>query len=559
MNLRKRTPLNLGRYGEIISILVKYGYGDIIARLNLEKYLSLPRQIFFNDRKGPIAKESTSWSRIRKAVEELGPTFIKLGQFLSNRPELFPDELVTELEELQDNVSPFPSDIAVQILEEELKAPIQILLKEFSPKPIASASIAQVHKATLKDGQVVAIKIQRPGIRDTIEADLQILHHFFVLLERSFDKMKSLNITQLIDEFERMLVKETNFQLEAANMERFTMDFKGDPQITIPAIFKEYSSRHVLTTEFIKGVKVSNIDELQHLNLDTSTLAENGAKAVLKQIFDNGLFHADPHPGNILIQSDGKICFLDFGAVGIVPPTLRHHLSVLMFGFVTKDPTRIIKSLSQLARNRTPSMEHLEYEVTEFIETYAGQSLTDININDLLQRLFDIIVNNELRVVPGFYPLLKSLITFEGVGRKLDPDFHLITYFEPFVRKWIRHNPALKQLPFDLYFTMVDLAVLVRDLPFEIKDMLRIIKGGELSIQYEHKGLEPLMHRHSLLVNRLVFAIVLASLIIGSSIVIHADIPPKFFDIPIFGIAGFLIAGLIGFGLLFTIIRHRKM
>jgi ubiquinone biosynthesis protein len=498
------------------------------------------------------------WERIRLALEELGPTFIKFGQFLSNRPDLLPKGLIDELIRLQDNVQPFSFSDAREIVEKELGDTLEQLFMEFDEKPLASASIAQVHKAVLKSGYRVAVKVRRARIRNIINTDLDILYHAVSLVERRYERARSLRLKQFVEEFERTIEKELDFTIEASHIERFDHNFRNDKTVKIPAVYMELTTPKVLITELIEGIKVSEIEKLKEAGIDTRMVAKNGTRIIMKQIFDHGFFHADPHPGNILILEDGTICFLDFGAVGFIPASFRYHLSVILYGVVNKDPQRIIRTLSQLNQQPISNSAQLDYELTEFIEHYSFSLLKQINMGDILQRFINLIVDHDLRIMPGFFLLFKTIITIEGVGYLLDPDFKIIQHVEPHVKKLVRENPHFRHIPSDIYFTLLDLVSLLKDLPFETKDLVRMVKTGELRIQFDHRGLEPVILKSDQIVNRIVFSVVLASLIIGSSLIVHADIPPKIFDIPLIGIAGYVIAGLIGFGLIFMMIRQKK-
>ncbi|MBN1984400.1 MAG: phosphotransferase [Chitinivibrionales bacterium] len=554
---RKHGILHLGRYGEILSIFIKYGFGDIVSQITQDSLFS--KIILRRKTDKTVAKQHSRWERVRLAIEELGPTFIKFGQFMSNRPDILPLALITELEKLQDMVKPFSFQEAVAIVQEELHEPITQLFPDFSEQPIASASIAQVHSAVLATGKKVAVKIQRPKIVQRIRTDIDILYHAVILLERQYEKARVVRLRQLVEEFEKVLEKELDFTVEATSLEKFRHNFKHERGIYFPALFSAYTTKRILVTEFIHGVKVSELHTMHTTNLDKSQLAMKGAECILKQIFDHGFFHADPHPGNILVQADGTICFLDFGAVGIIPPSLRYCLSILLFGVVSKDSQRIVKTLSLLTNQPIKDIHALEYEITEFIEDYAFSMLRDINIGELLQRFFNILINHNLKIVPGFYLLLKTMITIEGVGLRLDPEFSLAKQVEPFIRKIMFNHPRMRFLPYDLYFSLIDCFMLAKDMPADILETLKIVKNGELRINFQHKGLEPLIQKSDQLVNRLVFAIVLASLIVGSSVVVLAGIPPKMYDIPLVGLVGFVMAGIIGFGLIFSILRHKKM
>jgi Predicted unusual protein kinase len=545
--------------GEIISVLLKYGFGDVIAGLNLQKYVTFTGWPFRFKHIAAFKAPLSRWERVRLAIEELGPTFIKFGQFLSNRPDLVPAELIDELVKLQDSVKPFSRTEALAILEQALKCPVGDVFDDFPAEPIASASVAQVYRARLKNGGDAAVKVQRPNIRQIVATDLDILGHLSGLIERHNKDLAALHLSELVREFGRTLNKELDFSHEAATMERFRADFKDTKEYYVPVVHAELTSDSVLVTEFMEGIKVSDIDSLLKANLRPADIARVGVNLVLRQIFTNGFFHADPHPGNILILKDGRFCFLDYGAVGIVSASLRHHLGVILYGVIYKDPQRIIRTLSQLATQRIVNIDRLEYEVTEIIEQYSSVSLGEIKIRDLLDRFGRITAENHLRFVPGFYLLFKALITIEGVGLLLDPDFNLTREVEPYARRLMRDNPRLKYLPFDVYFTLADMASLLKDLPFEIKDLMRMVKAGETRIQFEHRGLGSLSLKLDQIINRVVFAIVLAALIIGSSVVIHSGMPPYLYGVPLIGVSGFAIAGLLAIWLLFSMLRNKKL
>ena len=559
MNVGQRVTLRISRYGEIISVFLKYGFEDVIAGLNLQKYAAFTRWPLHLKRHTVFKAPLSRWERVRLAIEELGPTFIKFGQFLSNRPDLVPSELIDELVKLQDSVKPFSLTEALDILEQALKCPVGDVFDDFPAEPIASASVAQVYRARLKNGGDAAVKVQRPNIRQIVATDLDILGHLAGLIERHNKDLAALHLSELVREFGRTLNKELDFSLEAATMERFRADFKDTKEYYVPVVHAELTSDSVLVTEFVEGIKVSDVDSLKKAGLLPSDIARVGVNLVLRQIFTNGFFHADPHPGNILVLTDGRFCFLDYGAVGIVSASLRHHLGVILYGVIYKDPQRIIRTLSQLATQRIVNIDRLEYEVTEIIEQYSSASLSEIKVRDLLDRFGRITAENHLRFVPGFYLLFKALITIEGVGLLLDPAFNLAREVEPYARKLMRDNPRLKYLPFDVYFTLADMASLLKDLPFEIKDLMRMVKAGETRIQFEHRGLDVLALKLDHAVNRMVFAVVLAALIVGSSVVIHSGMPPLLYGVPLIGVLGFAIAGLLALWLLFSMLGNKKL
>ena len=569
-----RTYRHINRYREIIAILVKYGFGEILAKLELPKYLNFGKGKSKRFILGKTAAEiatASRWARVRMALEELGPTFVKLGQIMSTRPDMVPRELIAELEKLQDKVPSFPTEDARQIIEEELGSSISSLFRDFSDTPIASASIAQVHKAVLHDGEEVAIKVQRPGIDRIIETDLEIMLHLATLIENHFEKELGIwDPVSIVNEFARVIRKELDFRIEAAHIERFATNFQTDTIIHVPHVYREYSSDRVLTMEFIGGLKVSEIAKavsgeeakVRNYGIDPKVVAARGADLVLKQIFVYGFFHADPHPGNIKVLRDNIICFLDYGMMGSLSARHREALADILIAIIEKDATKITRTILKISGYRYMQIgdnEKLEFDIAELIELYAYRPLKEIEIGNLLHHIASVVAEYRLKVPPDFYLLAKALVTIEGVGKELDPEFNAIEHAEPFAKKliWARMSP--RRLIKDLYLSALETRLLLRDFPSEARDILARIQQGEIKIKFEHEGLNPMLETIDRTSNRMVFAIVLASLVIGSSLIVLSGVPPKWHEIPIIGIVGFLAAGIIAFGLLFSILRHGRM
>jgi len=554
---RRPGVIHLRRFGEILSILVGHGFGDFLGQLNYGRYRRVVPP--FLKRKPPRYLEENRWDRIRMALEDLGPTFIKLGQFFSNRPDILPKGLIDSLEKLQDATRATEFSTIESHINTSLSKEARGQIATIDPTPLASASIAQVHRAQLLDGSEIALKILKPNLYKAISTDVAILHYLASLIEKRFELFRALNITLLIEEFERTIMREINFRYEAGSIMRFRANFSKNPDIYAPKLYTELCNEKILAMEYINGVKVSHIDKLKQMNIDTTLIAKKGAVAVLDQIFQHGLFHADPHPGNIIITPEGAICFIDFGAMGIIPPTLQNQLSTILYGIVNNDPDRIIKSLSRISKSPIKNRELLEYDLLEFMQQHTPTDLKSMQMREILNDFVQIISKHNIKILPGFFMLLKSLITMEGVGRKLDPSFSITEYVRPQVKKILLKQNSLKTLPFDAYFNLGEILLLLRDLPFESREFIRMAKNGLFKMQFEHRGLEPLLKMLDILVNRMVFAIVLSAIIIGSSLVVLADIPPKIGDVPVIGIAGFSLAALIGFVLLFSILRKNKL
>ncbi|MFP4012814.1 MAG: ABC1 kinase family protein [Chitinispirillaceae bacterium] len=548
---------HIGRYSEIASVLVKYGFGDLLSRLNIERYLSATNRLFRSKKKR--FKGVSRWDRVRLALEELGPTFIKLGQFASNRPDVLPPELIASLESLQDAVPPFPESAARNLIESELGKKVEEIFTTFESTPFASASMAQVHKAILKDGTVVAVKVQRPRISEMIAVDLEIMYHIAHLVEKHIQAWEAFRPVQLVDEFANALRKELDFQTEALHFEHFRKNFEDDPTVYIPPVYNEFTTRKVITTEFVDGIKITNIKALLAGGRDPKEIARRGAQVVLKQIFKHGFFHADPHPGNILIKEGNVICLLDLGMTGILTPTSREHLSGIIIGVANRDAQRIVRTLYEISGQQTRRGDDLEYEVAELIQEYASRALGQINVGEVLNRLSKLLVVHRLRLIPGFYLLVKALVTMEGIGYKLDPDFNMLEHLEPFARRLIHEQFSPLHLAHEAYQTTQDFLYLLRDLPSESRDIIQLIKSGKVHIEFEHRGLEPMARKFGQVINRLVFGLVLAALVVGSSIVVLSNIPPHFYGMSVIGLVGYMGAGVMGFWLLLTILRHERM
>ncbi|MCD6330463.1 MAG: AarF/ABC1/UbiB kinase family protein [Candidatus Cloacimonetes bacterium] len=554
-----RTYRHINRYREIITILFKHGFGDLVTSSQIEKYLDFGKK-FIPRKKVTKTTSLSRWERIRMVLEELGPTFIKFGQIMSNRPDILPEPLLIELEKLQDSVPPMPNEEAEKMIEQELGKPISELFKNIDTNPIASASIAQVYQAELFSGEKVAIKVQRTGIQKIIETDLEIMFHLSLLMEKHIAEMQILNPVEMVREFERSIHKEIDFNIEASHIERFARNFQTDLSIYIPEVYKDYSTKKILTMEFIDGIKVSNLKSLREADSDPLLVASRGCNLILKQIFEHGFFHADPHPGNILILKDNIICFLDFGMMGTLLPKHQDYLGNIIVGVVSKDSKKITETLLRLTGTyNIENRDQLEYRVSELVNQYAYIPLKEIKIGELLNKLFRMLIDFKLRLPSDFYLLSKALITIEGVGTKLDPDFDMVSHIEPFAKNLLKKRMDPVKLAKDLYSSIAEFRLLIKDLPFEIREIIRQIKTGKLKVEFEHKGLEPMLIKHDQISNRIAFAIVLAALIIGSSLIVLSKIPPLWNEVPIIGIVGFVGAGIMGFWLLISILRHGRM
>ncbi len=555
-----RTYRYIQRYRQILTILFKYGFGDVIDALKIEQYLEIGLQMVSRRRREKIESLSRA-ARVRMALEELGPTFIKMGQILSTRPDLLPIEFVQELFQLQDNVPSFPFDDVKATMEKELKRPINTAFSSFDKKPIAAASIGQVHKATTLKGEKVAVKIQRPGVRRIIEVDLEIMMHLAGLMERHLKGMDIQRPSRIVEEFASTLEKELDYTLEGAHMERFARQFANEPTIHVPILYRQLTTKRILTMEYIEGIKASDITSLEAQGFDRCKIAKRGLDLLMKQIFVHGFFHADPHPGNIFVLPDNILCYIDFGMMGRINLKTRERFADLISSIVYRDEIKATDALLKLIDSDKPLENYiaLQKDVAEFMDKHCYRPLKDVNLSDMLHQLIEIITKHRLIIPPDLFLMIKALSTIEGIGRKLDPDLDIIDQAAPFIKRIQLNRIHPKRLIKDITESGSDFLNLIQDIPGELHDIFRLLRQGKMKIEFEHQGLDEMLAVHNRISNRIAFAIILASLVIGSSLIILSGIPPIWRGIPIIGLLGFLIAGAMGLGLLIFILKSGMM
>lgn len=554
-----RTYRHFNRYQRIIRILFKYGFNDLIEGLRIDQYLESGLKMINRKPREEIEKHSRA-ERFRMALEDLGPTFIKLGQVLSTRPDLISPEYLDELAKLQDNVPPFLfSEVEKIFLAETGKKPNE-LFREFNEEPMAAASIGQVHRGRLHDDQEVVIKVQRPDLEKIIAVDLEILAYLATLMEQYLEELQGHQPSAIVDEFARSLSLEIDYTVELANIQRFARQFETNTTIYVPLVYSELSTERILTMEYIDGIKASKIETLQSQGYDLHLIAERGASLVMEQIYVHGFFHGDPHPGNIFILPDNIICFLDFGMMGHLSRKDREDFTDLMFSIVTKNDRKITDGVLSITI-QFGDIDHdaLSRDLSDLLDRYLYLPLKDLQAGKILQELLNLVQRHKLSIKPNLYLMIKALATIEGIGLVLDPDLELIKLAEPYIKKvkTARFRPG--RVAEEINETGGEYLKLIQDVPEEVRSILRQLRAGRMKLEFEHRGLEKLALVLDKISNRIAFAIVLAAQIIGSSLIILSDIPPKWHDIPLIGLAGFLVAGIMGFWLLLSIIRHGRM
>lgn len=546
---------DLPRLKQIVTILAKHGLGSFIQRMKLMKLFSKKA---LSEHNTTQKKYLTTPQRFRMAFEELGPTFIKLGQILSTRVDMFPPEWTSEFAKLQNDVQPLGTEVIQVLVTERLKQPIPSVFDYFSPEPIGSASIAQVHRATLKTGEDVVVKVKRPNIETKIQADLRILTYLTKLMESEIPEIRRYQPTQMLHYFTKSLAKELNLSIERRYLQRFNDTFSQDPMVNVPLVYPEYSSHDILVESHINDTLLTHLNIQTLSEADRHQIASHIADAILSMILKHGFFHADPHPGNILVGPDHKITFIDFGLVGHLSNTRRKELISLINALVQRDQFEMQFVLSNWAQGDLPDETQLGTDVLEMMLNYEHLPMKDLKISQVINDITSVMREHELTLPPDLVMLFKTLITLEGVVKNLDGEFQLLEHTKPLVMAAIKKQASPKQMKQKLQAQSRLLTQLVSDLPGNIAHLNRKLKRGQLSLNLDVKRLEQFGHQIDKSANRLTMGIVTGSLIIGSSIVMSINAGPKVFGLSFFGFIGYMLAFFNSVWLIWSIWRSGK-
>lgn len=556
----KRGYKNINRLRQIISILIKYGFDYLVKQLGLMKMVATGEKIL-KQQPSEIARLSLP-ERIRLALEELGPTFIKLGQILSTRPDLIPLEYTEELAKLQDNVPPFSYVQVEKMIKKELGSELTEIFEHFDQKPFAAASLGQVHQATLKkENTRVVVKVQRPEIEKNIETDLDILFHLVRLTERHIPASRQYDPVGIAEEFARTIRIELDYGSEGRNAERFRRNFKDVDTVYTPKIYWELSSRRILTMERIQGIKINNLKELDKVGYHRKKIAENGAKAFMKQMLVDGFFHADPHPGNILVMENEIIGFMDFGMMGRIDEETKEKYVDLVIAILERDVNKILNEMLDLGFTTTEPVDtrSLKIDIRDMLDQYYDKKLKEISLAELLSELVRISIKYHIKMPAELTLLGKALVTIEGIGLELDPDFNLTEIAKPYAEDIILERKSPHRLLLKLSNDLSELYHLMILIPRQLSKTLKKMEEGVFQVEFQHRGLENLIHALDKTANRLSYSLILAAIIIGSSLIMQTDKGPHLMGFPVIGILGFLVAGILGLGLVVMILRSGKM
>ncbi len=548
---------DLSRLHEITSIFIRYGWGDVARRLGVINLLERAGRILHWQESSDIVQLDPA-VRVRLALEELGPTFVKLGQVLATRVDMFPPAWIAEFEKLQSEVPPVPFDLLLPELVNALGAAPLDVFQEVQTEPLAAASIAQVHAARLRDGTEVVLKIRRPGIRHKIEADLRILTHIAQLLESEMPEVRRYQPTQIAVEFTRSLRRELDLALEARNIERFANNFAGDATIVIPKVYWDWTSEIMNVQQRIVGIPGNDLAAVKAAGMDCKLLAARGADAVLKMILIDGYFHADPHPGNVFYLPDNRLAMLDFGMVGRLTHERRNQIVDLLAALARRNEEGMLDVLLEWTGDANVDDAKLAADVGDLVVNYENVQLKDIKLSALLQEITMIMREHSLTLPSDLTLLFKTLITLEGFGRQLDPEFHLVGHLAPFVARVIRdrYTPAALWKRGQRNFN--ELYGFVTGLPRDLGRLIREVRRGRFRIDLDLKRLDHFGQQLDRSANRLTLGIMTASLVIGSSIVMTVEGGPTLFGLPLFGLLGFLLAFINSVWIIISIWRSNR-
>jgi ubiquinone biosynthesis protein len=543
---------NLRRFSQIGRVLVRHGFGFVFD-VRRERREKKGLQEFLAPNFGV---------RLRRTLDDLGPTFVKFGQLLSTRSDILPDSVLAELQKLQDTVRPMPAGAAQAIVERELGAPVEEVFTRFDPEPLGSASIGQVHRAVLREGEVVAVKVQRPEAPGRVESDLELMREFADFLDRRFGRRIFVDVRGLVAEFETVIRRELDYTAEAENARRFAVNFAGTP-VVIPQVHLEYSTSRVLTLQYIEGTRFHDIQPLLLSPSERRRVASMGADAIFKMAFEDGFFHGDPHPGNLILTPKGDLALLDFGMVGYMSRGDIEALSRLFIAVIQRDAAAALRGLESLGvRYATEVRGDLERDLREFFNKYSGLSVGEVTLGQALSELISLARRYRLRVPPVFPLLTKALVTAEGLARAIDPTINVYEVAQPYARRLLteRLRPeAVLEATRELAF---EYAGYVEDYPEQIRILLAELADGEIEVQLEHGGLDELLGKVDVLANRLVFALVTGALLLGSCMLgaLNKGGPGvPYLGVQVVSFIGFTLALIMGSILLAIIFRSRRL
>jgi ubiquinone biosynthesis protein len=558
-----------GRFAGIVRVLIKHGLGNLVDRL-FGRSGSKPM--------GPRDEELLfvggfpSPHRLRLVLEELGPSFIKLGQLMSTRADLFPPEYITEFEKLQDQVPPVPYEDIQGVIERELKQPVASLFASFDPASLAAASVAQVHRARLLSGEDVAIKVIRPGIQKKIRKDIRLMYAIAQRIEQVFEAGRIIGVINLVKEFERTIFRELDMLIEAGNMEKFAANFKDVDELYIPKVYWDTISKSVLVMEYIDGVKMDEVEAIRGMNIDPKEIAMIGLRSFSRQLMDFGFFHGDPHPGNTLVLADGRVSLVDFGITGYLDEEMMMHIANLFLGYAEHDYNLVLDALrgAGLIHEDELDLESFRRDLKDISEPFYGRSLQNISVRDVYEQVMQLVLKYRIRLPRNLLLLFKTFIQTEALGKILGSDASLLEVTKPYAKRLLQRSYEARKLLKNFDRDIRDLGHTVKAMPKYLQTILRQTAEGRQRLAFHHSGFEGLDSRIEKGVNRLTVGLVISASLVAAALVLNstqrlADITVNLFGIKtipltaLFGLTGYAVATFLGLWLIINIFRSGKL
>lgn len=549
------------RYRELATVFSKNGLGFFIKDLGLHETLSIPKRMYQKD--FDMLTDDKIGSRLRKVIEELGPTFVKIGQIASTRPDLLPEGIINELKKLQNNVPAFSYEEAKEIVEAELNDSLENIFDDFEQEAFAAASIGQVHKARLKTGEAVAVKVQRPHIEHKIKVDLEILHNMAHLATKRLEWAARYDLEEIVNEFSKTLLAELDYRIEANNSIRIANQFKDNPHIKIPQVYEAHSTKKVLTMEYVQGIKLNDIEKLDKYGYDKELLAERTVQAIFEQILMEGFYHGDPHPGNLVTLPGEVVVFMDFGMVGQLTHKMKNQFVDLLLAVVQQNTTQAVNGILKMGVvPREVNRDFLWSEVKTLQEKYYDTPLSEVSLGVIVNEVFSIAYKYDIELPKELTFLGKTLLTIEGTATLLDPDISIVKVAEPIGRKLLKEKYNPKNIVDQFFRKFQDASLATKEVTEDLKQIASIAKKGHLPIEIEVKKQEILVGKLERISNRLSFSlillalsIILAGLIIGSSLTGYESL---LWQLPVIEI-GVVIIFVMFVLILFSIFRSGRM
>ena len=543
---------DLGRLHDMVSVLARYGFGDLVRRLGMAGALERAGKVVPLERLNEqIALPPPE--RVRRALEEMGPSFVKLGQVLATRVDLFTPEWIVEFEKLQNRVPALPFEQVREQLEADLGAAPDQVFAAFDPVPIAAASIAQVYRARLHDGSEVVVKVRRPNIKPLVEADMRLLHRLAAIIEAESPEMARYQPRALVKQLQSSLTLEMDLAAECRHAERIAKAFAGDPALVVPAVYWQWTGERINVQEFIDGITLSDLSALEAAGGDRIRIARIGAQVELKMMFLDGFFHADPHPGNVFWLPGDRLALIDYGMVGRLSEARRQQMVDLFDGLVRRDAGPVAEVLLDWSVDDHVDAAAVSQQVEAFIDHYHGVPLKELHLGAMMGEITALLREHRVALPPDLALMVKVLVTLEGMGRRLDPDFDMASEAAPFLKRVMLARYSPRALARRGRRAVGDSLGLLASLPSELRQLLRMARRGRLNVNLDVERLEKFGQRVEHSANRLVVGVVIAALIVGSSIVMTVSGGPTLLGLPVFGLFGFLGAVAGSLWLLFSI------